>query len=894
MTCRSHVVLLAVLLSLTVFNAAAQQTTSGYEFLEDAVGGEVDVRADIEVGDGWGTSDAARIVFCYADAANYQYLQMYAGGAALGKVADGRDTVLATHQGWPAPAEKGKYAITIKRRALSTRVLCDRKGLLRVYDLFRPGEQIGHVAQGAKVSDIYAQPIGEMLFDDDFARPAGEPNPWESAGGSWRTALPESRNARAEAAKSANPFSYVGMGAKALALAGETFWDGYEASTATKPRGRGYVGMAFYVAEPSDCYLFRVAATTSNTDLPDGKAELIKIVDGETVVLDDASRYLTSGNWYTLTVRAHDGWIAGLVDGRIVCEAQDETFGEGRIGLYTEGCSKAYFDDVQLAGYRQYRDEYDGDQKLPIHALAGTWTPYQGRICGKPAATSQLAIGITGSPDWSNYRFSADILPWTATSVGLTFALTDRDDYYLFLWGPSAKHGGRASQQLWKIADGQGSLIADRSAAMNPQTTYHVDVTADRNYIAVAVDGKRALQAVDTDRAAKGMVGYYVYGSPSATAAFDNIQLSFLPPPVEPVSITEQFAKEDTMADWARPLASWSALGSRVYAYTLPAWGDFDIRCQLKYFTGRNGSIGLRLAADTDGLKSADDALEFTAQKGVSHVKCSSGKSLSGAGGSAEPQEDEPLLEIERRGGIVIARLDGEPFGWVEAGQGTEAPAVGLKLGGVGINLDNVTLTSPNIVDESFSGAPTDWQPGDGLWEISDRWNCQPQWSWLCGRQAQTPLLWSKPEFGGDMVFEFWGAMMMDLSGGPGYSHPSDINGIICGDGENLCSGYAFVFAGDKNTCSKIIRRGETVAATTAFKFANPSTSGNLNDFHRHWFHCRLERTGNHLTFYVDGRKALEYDDPDPINSGRVGIWTHQRNGIIVARTRIAFSEKSQ
>jgi hypothetical protein len=97
------------------------------------------------------------------------------------------------------------------------------------------------------------------------------------------------------------------------------------------------------------------------------------------------------------------------------------------------------------------------------------------------------------------------------------------------------------------------------------------------------------------------------------------------------------------------------------------------------------------------------------------------------------------------------------------------------------------------------------------------------------------------------------------------------------------------VLAGDNNTRSKIIRQGKTVAETTAVKFENPTSGGDLNAFHRHWFHCRMERSGSKLTYYVDGKKALEFDDPDPLGDGYVGIWTHQRNGILLARTRVAF-----
>jgi hypothetical protein len=174
-----------------------------------------------------------------------------------------------------------------------------------------------------------------------------------------------------------------------------------------------------------------------------------------------------------------------------------------------------------------------------------------------------------------------------------------------------------------------------------------------------------------------------------------------------------------------------------------------------------------------------------------------------------------------------------------------------------------------------------------GIWDISDRWHCSPQWSWFCGRGVEKPLLWSKRSFDGDVVFEYWGAIMMDLTSAPHYSHPSDLNGILCGDGEHLGSGYDFVFAGDNNTMGRIIRKGETVTQTPAFRFDNPV--GANPRFHNVWFHSRMEKAGGHLRFSVDGGKALEWDDANPLAGGHVGVWSGQGNGILIARARVAF-----
>jgi len=79
------------------------------------------------------------------------------------------------------------------------------------------------------------------------------------------------------------------------------------------------------------------------------------------------------------------------------------------------------------------------------------------------------------------------------------------------------------------------------------------------------------------------------------------------------------------------------------------------------------------------------------------------------------------------------------------------------------------------------------------------------------------------------------------------------------------------------------------MAVSNDFRWDNPV--GANNRFHNMWFHSRTERIGGHLSYAVDGRAPLQYEDPDPLPGGHVGVWSHQSNGILIARARIAFRE---
>lgn len=886
------------LLVLPAVPGAAQGTRSlPITFLSDADTGEIDAIATLDVGQGWPADGVAQIFINYKDAKNSIFFEATANSARLIEQRDGVLDTLATARSWPGLAAKGTHTLTFKRRNWALRVLCDAKTVLSTFDDFAPGERVGVASKGVKLTDLHTQPIGETLFHDDFSRPPGEPDPWNVDLGRWAIRLPETRNNASDPVKTANPFSLMATGSPALCTAGQTFWDSYLVTAAVKPEETnsdtdpGAVGLAAYVTDPDNCYLFRVWANNPAASPRPGNAELVRRLSGVETVLATGTAQVATGRWTTLGLRIFEDRLVGLVDGQEICHAYDATFGEGKIGLYTLQCPKAHFDDVSVEYAACYEDTYGPDGQLPIEQRAGRWNIDRDRLCTRPDPKAKIAIGLTGDRAWNNYQFEADLLRWSASAVGLCFGVTGPADYYLFRWGAARNSAATDIQELWKIAGGKGTLLADRPAPLDRQVPHRAAVTCDRGYICVSVDGTAVLEAVDTSRPSAGRVGYYAEGDAKAIAAFDNLKVSFCAPPKEPVSITEQFAKEDTMADWARPIASWRPLGGRVYVWDLPVWGDFVVRVNAASLLGSSGAINLCSGTNPD--KSADWAplLTISSVPGDRNLRYSV---TPAAGvetkGSLAPAGSEPQLQLERRGSCLIVSIDGKPVAGGRMTDRAQDPWIALKLEGVGVSLNEATLTSPNILDYAFAGAPTDWAPQDGVWEISDRWNCQPGWSWFCGRDADAPLIWSKQSFSGDMVFEFWAAQMMNLQANEGgYLHPSDLNGIICGDGKNLCSGYAFILAGDNNTRSKLLRQGQTVAENAAFRFLNPTCRGDLNQFHRHWFHCRLEKMGSHLTYSIDGQVAMEWDDPNPLSGGKVGIWTYQHNGIMVARARVAF-----
>ncbi len=232
----------------------------------------------------------------------------------------------------------------------------------------------------------------------------------------------------------------------------------------------------------------------------------------------------------------------------------------------------------------------------------------------------------------------------------------------------------------------------------------------------------------------------------------------------------------------------------------------------------------------------------------------------------------------------------------------TEPPPAALPSGrrvafrdaGLQVGVSAVTLRPSRVRDYTFAKAPTDWVPAGGLWAMTNRWSCSPQFTWLGGWGEQAVCTWNKRRFEGDLVVEIYAGMKMGLGNVSSYKNPCDMNLTICGDGQNPDSGYTFMYGGELNTVTRIMKGTQVLAETTDPKFLLPQfedTAFGTYDFHRKWWGLRAVKRGGHLEFYLDNQLALTADDPEPLPGGQVAIWTCA-NGIIVARATIFYERE--
>ncbi len=244
--------------------------------------------------------------------------------------------------------------------------------------------------------------------------------------------------------------------------------------------------------------------------------------------------------------------------------------------------------------------------------------------------------------------------------------------------------------------------------------------------------------------------------------------------------------------------------------------------------------------------------------------------------------------ELARRGSVLDVQSD-----WVYP---TNDRLVGLDATGLKIDPGAVNIYSDHVYDYTFSDPPTDWMIAGGLWEATNRWTCSPQWSWFGGfEQDGLAAVWNKRQFTGDITVEAYCAFKMGVAPATrSYRNPNDMNITICGDGANPSSGYSFIYGGDLNSSSRIMKGTEVLvenrsleALLPIFEDAYPSTY----DFHRKWWMLRVRKEGDKLSFWVDNKLIGEVVDPAPLETGRVAVWTRD-NGLILSRIKIYYENE--
>jgi hypothetical protein len=398
-----------------------------------------------------------------------------------------------------------------------------------------------------------------------------------------------------------------------------------------------------------------------------------------------------------------------------------------------------------------------------------------------------------------------------------------------------------------------------------------------------------------------------IAGRRGAPCSFAHFNLHFVPEREPLVTTNAIFEDEMLMSQWANESGEWYPPRSALLVDGKPAtllWhccqfpGDVELAVEPREIQEKEPKFEIALSVAKDG-NGKDNGYVFRYKcgetvAGGSHL--SSIKLLrQGELKIEKTLSDDPrqlaCMALRRCGKYVVGLLNGRPVIQFR----DEKPLTGNKVAyytqGVTLRTEATKITSDNFRNDLFSSAPTAWRTaGNAIAEVTNRWQCDPRWSFFSlkndlRKAPKAAALWSKFLYPGDVTLEFFVGNKMEGERGQPYTYARDINVTICSDGSDLGKGYTFMWGGDNNCASRILRDGVEVKRS-----GDRIPTG--MDYHRVWFTYRIEKQGGHLIFRVMDHTNrhfcdLEYDDPEPLQGEHAAIWTYN-HAIMLSRVRIS------
>ena len=728
---------------------------------------------------------------------------------------------------------------------------------------------------------VRARRAGEIYAADDFMRTPEEATLWTTPSGTWAI----------ESVKhpglSANAFCYAGRaatGGDAVALLGEDWWDDYGAEVSAKPIGRGGFGLVFRHGDANHYYLFRYTGAAA-----DGKLQLVRVAGGESVVLRQRDAVLSPGQWYRLRVTACGRALTASVDGVALLRARDDRLSFGPVGLYVANPEGVEFDDLYVRDRRGLIEDFSGG-RLAWFQKGGTWrvTDSSGarRLEARgprPGPGARAAKLVGGEETWSDYRIAATLTPDSQGAAALLFRYRGESDHHRFTY-----HIDAGRYELAEVRNGKSHSLASAPAPrLDGPRSLAVDLTG--GVIACFAGAERVLSHFDPS-GRPGKAGLLV--EPGAHAVFQDLAVTF-PHQARPVlTHINTFARETTMVGWAAAESDWQKKQTTQWGEARAVhWhrgafpGGGCLRVGAFFGSAPNGALRLYACAQVTSSAAAaqvSSGYELVVQAtgtgdSAGRVKLMrDGREVAaGETGALRGKNHVALRNVqdyvvgEVNGRAVLAFRDEAPLRGRRSGYATQD---------VLVKPEDVEVYCGNTLAYNFVRAPAAWRTAGGEWMVTNRWRCDPRWSFMGGESLTgVAAMWNKTVVRGDLSVEVAAGIRHQASGKYS-SHASDMNVTICGDGRSLTSGYGFMYGGWRNTKTAITRNGKVVAETTL------KIPGNI---HRRWFYFEVVKRGANLKYYIDNALVLEYTDPQPLPDGQVALWTWH-NGLMVGRVRIA------
>ncbi|MFW6044685.1 MAG: hypothetical protein ACOCR1_02970 [Planctomycetota bacterium] len=814
--------------------------------------------------------------------------------------------------------------VQIQSRRLMTTVAVNGRLVAELVDGGHAGGLVAVAAgKSSPAGKPVVQPLNPLRFAEDFVREdeedeieLEESKTWTRDSGSWKIHSIEENvdtvdvdrlgdKKRPQAQRSANPFSISAHAGdeEGLLRAGRWFWSNYRAAVSLNNVGGEAAGLAFSVEDENNYFLLR---WENSTDLlRPTPLELVRVEDGEQEVVDRAWVEAQRNEWYRLEVVTAGSRIMVYLDDAPVLDLHSRYSTGGGVGLYVEGGSEdagVFFDDLKVrdtAGaqftdgrwFQNHRAGQEGEWDFQERDRSAR-PPITVPVCNSDSGTLEL-----GSASWPAPVISSRVaVPPEGGTVGFTAGRSRSSDEF------KVEVTRDADNMVLQISEegGDSATLAKCEDVPVPEGE-EFELTADftrEGEIGVLVEGALQLRT-QRDGGASGGVGIFTEEAPDTS--FSELEVSFeRKVDTERLPEEEVFRDDPHMKHWSSAKGYWWPLEDEEDAYVHV--GDFyglsGVEIPL-----HDGLVFVHSADDGGYLlelkKETDEDLNFyeiSLQRKDEEVASASVEEENIPDDTITLYKDGRYLWLTVGGREIWSYRDSEPL------QGTKANIRNVDED----VLEQLIVQREQVRDYYFEQAAADWL-SVGRWEVTNRFTCDPRWSHMAAITNSAGALFNKYTYSGDLTVEgFMGLRMRPRRGR--YPRVGDFNMAMTRKPYRLDTGYSFVLAGWDQFWSEteyaIRKDGEKQVESDEQFLPQVRYPGHKQrvidvpwikggrDIHGAWYYVKARKRDDRIQLYVDNKKALEYEDPDPLQDVAPAIWTYDQ-WVMFARVKISYEDKN-
>ncbi|MCS7254863.1 MAG: DUF1080 domain-containing protein, partial [Armatimonadetes bacterium] len=563
-----------------------------------------------------------------------------------------------------------------------------------------------------------------------------------------------------------------------------------------------------------------------------------------------------------LIARYRYGKIKVIHNGSLLFVRYDGEFKSGRIVYSATGGVKILEVRYQPTEAILFADDFMRGAEDVQHweKISGTWIPvgadsskFDPRLSANPFSMQGIstsnAIALTGYWFWDSYAFKAAVRPRSDDgSVGLIVYARDGTNYLLFRW-TNAIEGGK--QQLIAVEEGKQRVLAERDGGFVPMQWYQIEVHAGDERITTFIDGKQGL-SVRCNLFGMGKVGLYADGR--MIAQFDDVY-------VESFEEFKEEFNEPLLGRWRAIGGDWSVVSGTLIASNRrgetstpnwlvtgsEVWEDYSLEVT---FMTRGSAVGIgthfKDVGNTYLARVAPQQAKVTYRGKCQLVRIMNGASTILAETPCNIKAGQwHKLSFKASDGVLEVSLDGvelfKVFDTTHSSgkialfhEGDSSAAfrhIDVRFG------ERQHLVIPNVAPQfTRESTMVDWASSAGAWR----------------------------QFGGTFWHrgDFFGLSSLRLRLPSERQFRDALSLILCGDGQDLNSGYKLVVdgSGEELVSFELQRCGKSVAKGTVRRERDESTS------------VELCRDGKLVLVKYDDKPLLTFIDSEPLNGRKVGV----------------------